>query len=165
MCCCEKPNVNGEMGYKWQPNHAPSIRPVDPPVLFEGEVLLYDLPGRCGGRMDSHCHHYRIAKWLSSVYILAKHGGGEERKRLSTTPALMEMLEKITDTERYWLCNALYHAIDDARRQSAENEREWWKRAAAEKRIKTRKIRNRGVRVWVEPKPVTTEEVETCVTQ
>ena len=151
MCCCGTPTVNGEMGYKWQPNERPSIRPVDPPILREHEVLIYDLPGRCG-IIDAHCHHYRIVKWLSSLYLAVKHGGGEERIRLSTTPTFTWMLTQLEDTTRYWLCHTLYHATAEAGRTSEEKEDGKWRTAAAEKRIKTQKIRNRGVKVWIEPK-------------
>ena len=60
MCCCGKPVINGQPGFKWQPNDAPRIHPVNPPALDEYETLLYDEPGRCGG-LDAHCHHYRVA--------------------------------------------------------------------------------------------------------
>ena len=52
MCCCGKPIVNGEFGYKWQPNDAPGVRESDPPELCDGDELIYDEPGRCGG-LDS----------------------------------------------------------------------------------------------------------------
>lgn len=52
MCCCGKPVVNGEMGYKWQPNDNPRICPVNPPALEENDQLLRDEPGRCGGTKD-----------------------------------------------------------------------------------------------------------------
>ena len=66
MCCCAKPNVNGEPGYSWD-GKSISTRPVDPPMLEDGDVLLFDEPGRCGG-MDSHCHHYRLVKSHGSLY-------------------------------------------------------------------------------------------------
>ena len=161
MCCCGTPTVNGEMGYQWQPNDAPRIRPVDPPALREGEVLIYDLPGRCGG-IDAHCHHYRIVKWHSMTSLAVKHGGGEERIRLSTTPTFTLMLEQLEDAARYWMCHTLYHAIEEAGRTASENEGEKWRTAAAEKRIKTRKIRNRGVKVWIEPRTTEAKGVQSC---
>lgn len=30
MCCCGKPIVNGEPGYKWNCNDDPGVRRVDP---------------------------------------------------------------------------------------------------------------------------------------
>jgi hypothetical protein len=50
--------------------------------LSEGDELIYDLPGRCGG-MDSHCHHLRLVKAQFGGYaLLMRHGGGDERHPL-----------------------------------------------------------------------------------
>jgi len=156
MCCCDKPNINGELGYKWQPNDTPSIRRPDPPMLSEHETLIYDEPGRCGGQ-DSHCHHYRIVgkTWLELLY---KHGGGEGRIHLSNSKALRPILDTLDSNARYWLLNALYHANNDGRVYGAGRMDETWRKAAAEKRIKTRKLpHGRGVKVWTEPAELTTE--------
>lgn len=152
MCCCDKPNINGEVGYKWQPKDNPSIRQPFPPTLTEYDTLLYDEPGRCGG-VDSHCHHYRLV--LShgrSLDLLVKHGGGEERIRLSNSKALRPILDVLDSNPRYWLMNSIAHASSDARQQGEASANERWRRAAAEKRIKTRKLpHGRGVKVWTEP--------------
>lgn len=81
MCCCAKPNVNGTPGYSWDGKNI-NTRPVDPPKLADRDLLLFDEPGRCGG-MDSHCHHYRLVKTNLSTFLLVRHGGGEERMRVS----------------------------------------------------------------------------------
>jgi hypothetical protein len=92
MCCCGKPTVNGEIGYRWNdPNAEPTVYPVNPPTLNENETLIYDEPGRCGG-LDSHCHHYRLVCQFGSVRLLVRHGGGDERVRLSSTPTLLDTL-------------------------------------------------------------------------
>lgn len=49
MCCCDQPNVNGTPGYKWQPRDKPMTRQVNPPDIQDGDTLLFDEPGRCGG--------------------------------------------------------------------------------------------------------------------
>jgi hypothetical protein len=144
--------VNGELGYKWQPNDTPTIRRPDAPELLEGENLLHDEPGRCGG-LDSHCHHYRVVKWYSSVYLLVRHGGSDESFRLSTTKSLLDSLAALDSTTRYWFLNAIYHTYSDGKKTGTEKTNNYWRTAAAEGRIKTRKLRGRNaVKVSVEPK-------------
>jgi hypothetical protein len=48
-------------------------REVDAPALLDGDVLLFDEPGRCGG-LDSHCYHYRVVK-RAGLSLLVRHGG------------------------------------------------------------------------------------------
>jgi len=150
MCCCGTPNVNGQPGYRWQPGDAPSVRKPYPPELSQGDELLYDEPGRCGG-MDCHCHHYRLVRQYSSVYLLVQHGGGIERVRLSTTATLLATFAALDSNQRYWILHAIHHAQTDAARAAADKNSAMWQRAAAEKRIKTKKVRNSDrVKVWIE---------------
>ena len=151
MCCCDQPTVNGEFGYKWQPNDAPMVRRPDAPELLEGQSLLHDEAGRCGG-LDSHCHHYRVVQWHSSLYLLVRHGGGDESFRLCTTESLLDSLSALDSTARYWLLNAIYHAYSDGKKAGTEKTNNYWRTAAAEGRIKTRKLRGQNaVKVSVEP--------------
>ena len=152
MCCCDQPNVNGQPGYKWQPKDRPRIRPVNPPELKDNDRLLYDEPGRCGG-MDSHCHHYRlVASGGHSATLLVKHGGGEERFRVSSTKTLLDTLAALDSNARYWVLNAIYHAHSDGKRDAQDKTNNRWMQAAADKRIKTRKRRGQNsVKVWIEP--------------
>ena len=151
MCCCGKPVVNGEPGYKWNFNDNPSVRPVDPPSLNDNDQLLRDEPGRCGG-LDSHCHHYRLVKSHASLLLLVRHGGGDERLHLSGP--LESVLAQLDSTDCYWALNAIYHAYSDGKRSGSENTANKWRRAAAEKRIKTRKARgSQTVRVWIADGP------------
>jgi len=147
MCCCGKPVVNGEPGYKWNFDDNPSVRPVDPPSLNDNDQLLRDEPGRCGG-LDSHCHHYRLVKSHASLLLLVRHGAGDERLHLSGP--LESVLAQLDSTDCYWALNAIYHAYSDGKRSGSENTANNWRRAAAEKRIKTRKVRgSQSVRVWI----------------
>lgn len=151
MCCCGQPIINGQMGYKWQPNDTPSIRKPYPPATQEDEIVLFDEPGRCGG-MDAHSHHYQVIKWLSSYHLVVQHGGGRESFRLSTTKHFLSMLESLDTNTRYWLLHALYHAYSDGEKRGQENTSSYWRSAAAEKRIKVKKLRNQNlVKVLVEP--------------
>jgi hypothetical protein len=150
MCCCNEPNVNGTMGYQWQPTHAPMVRPVDPPTVEETDVLLFDEPGRCGG-LDSHCHHYRVVERHGSRLLLVRNGGGDTSIRLSG-PVSIPLLS-LDSNGRYWLLNAIFHAQADGAMGAYARERAVWKQAAAEKRIRTRKQRGgNGVKVWIEDK-------------
>lgn len=151
MCCCGKPTVNGELGYRWNNlSSSPGIHPVNAPDLSAGDILLHDEPGRCGG-IDSHCHHYRLVHKSGSTYLLVRHGAGDERFRLSCTQALLDGLVAMDSSLRYWAFNAIYHARSDAEREARNNEALRWRKAAAEKRIRTRKTRGENtVKVWIE---------------
>ena len=152
MCCCGQPIINGQPGYKWQPNDMPSIRPVDPPALDEYDVLLYDEPGRCGG-IDAHCHHYRMVKMFSSRYLLVQHGGGRERIPLHLPASTMQILDSVDTHARYWLLHSLYYAHQDGVAKGSAETRQYWNNAAIEKRIKLRKRRG-SVSVYIQPELV-----------
>src|SRR5438876_8662678 len=87
MCYCGKPVVNGELGFRYDFTGGTAVYPVNPPEFTEDEILVYDEPGRCGG-LDSHSHHYRIVRSHGSLCLLVKHGGGQERIRLSCAQTL-----------------------------------------------------------------------------
>ncbi len=147
MCCCGKPVINGQPGYKSNCNDNPSVRPVNPPELNDDEQLLRDEPGRCGG-LDSHSHHYRLAKSSGSLMLLVRHGGGDDRLRLSGP--LANVFAQLDSTNCYWALNAIYHAYSDGKKSGSEKTAENWRRAAADKRIKTRKEHgSNNVRVWI----------------
>jgi len=148
MCMCGKPVINGEMGFVWN-GEAPHIYPVNPPEIQEGETILYDEPGRCGG-LDSHSHHYRVVQSHGSLALLVRHGGGDERiSYLSCSKTLLAPLAALDSNGRYWVLNAMYQAQRNAASRATDDERARWRKAAAEKRIKTRKVRD-GVKVWME---------------
>ncbi len=146
MCCCAKPNVNGQPGYSWD-GKIEGIRPIDAPVLAENDVLLFDEPGRCGG-LDSHCHHYRVVKGMT---LLVQHGGGCERVRLSLPRGFS--FDAVDSNTRYWLLNALYHAHASGKRDGHNNASQEYRTAFAEGRLKKRKMPGRdAVEIWIEPK-------------
>lgn len=153
MCCCGKPTVNNEMGYRWQPNDAPTVRGVNPPDLQDGDVLLFDEPGRCGG-LDSHSLHCRLVRdGKSNTFysLLVRHGGGDERFRITSTKAFADGLAALDSNSRYWILSAMHSAHRDGADEAQEKESHRWRKAAADKRIKTRKFPARGVvKVWIE---------------
>ncbi len=154
MCCCDKPTINGQPGYKWQPNDAPITRGVNPPDLAEGEALLYDEPGRCGGS-DSHSYHFRVTTERARVYLLVRHGGGDERMEFGWENTMLAPLSSLDSNGRYWLLCAAYHGMKKAVRDAREEVNATWNFAAAEGRIKTRKQRGTNiVKVHIEPATV-----------
>ena len=148
MCCCSEPNENGQPGYSWD-GKIVSTRPVNPPMLNDGDMLLFDEPGRCGG-MDSHCHHYRLVKSAGGTMLLVQHGGGTERLRVSLPRGFS--LDCMDSNTRYWILNAIYHASSDARRDSRDETSLEYRKAFVDGRLKKRKLPARGVvKVWIEP--------------
>ena len=160
MCCCPEPNVNGTPGYSWD-GKIVSTRPVDPPAVEEGDLLIYDEPGRCGG-LDCHSHHFRVVlDRFGRQQLLVRHGGGDERIELGCSwdcligksdPAETDYVRSLGSNGRYWLLRTIYtvhRKAGDAARNATDAE---WMEAAAQKRIKTRKSRGyHSVRVWIEP--------------
>ena len=154
MCMCASPNVNGTPGYQWDNRCPANTRPVDPPALQDGDALLYDLPGRCGG-CDSHHLHMRIVKRFGSLLLLAQSGLGYKSLSLHSGKGLAIALESMDNNAAYWTCAAIYTAYRDGHADAAVSVGATWRRAAAEDRIKTRKRRGQdAVKVWIEdPKP------------
>jgi hypothetical protein len=153
MCCCEKPTINGEIGYKWQPDDNPIVRPVDPPMLGALEALLFDEPGRCGG-LDCHSHHFRLVRGPGgSLGLMVRHGGGNEFFQLSTTKTFEQTVASLDSNARYWLLHTVYRAYKAGDQTGRNETAARWRLAAAEKRIKTRKERGGdSVKVWIEPR-------------
>lgn len=143
MCCCDKPTVNGRGLVRMTPESAPSNYDIEwrAPSLIEGDVLLYDEPGRCGG-LDAHSHHFRLVRNRGSFVLLVKHGGGEKRTDLLPhQKALTEIFESLDSNGRYWLLHTIYNAHHDGHREGCQSTAAYWRKAAAEKRIKVRKVR------------------------
>lgn len=159
MCCCDKPTINGEFGYKWQPSHAPGIYHPYPPELNEGDVIMFDEPGRCVKGLDAHSHHYRLVANHGSFYLTVQHGGGKEQFRLSQGNTFIDLLLHVDSNTRYRALHTLYYAYHEGRDRAREATNAFWQTAAVEKRIRTRKQRGTGnIKVWVQPKIITKEE-------
>ena len=150
MCCCGKPTINGEPGYSWDGRSTMVYAPA-PPELAEGDVLLADEPGRCGRGIDSHCYHFRLVENRGQCLLVVKHGAGTERIRFGWTKTLGDFATT-PNADRYWVFQAAYHAVADTSEAAAEKVESLWRRAAAEKRIKTRKLPGQdAVRVTLLP--------------
>ena len=156
MCCCAKPNKNGESGYSWDGVNV-GVHPASGPTLLESETLLFDEPGRCRpqingtGGTDYHSHHFRIVGARHGGFrLLVRHGGGDERIDLGFGARHMaDFASMMPDSDaRYLFMNMLYNVHKDAASVARNDEEYKWRQAAAEKRIKTRKVRD-GVKVWI----------------
>lgn len=150
MCCCQKPNVNGTPGYSWDGKTA-GIHQAHAPAALDGEEVLFDEPGRCGG-IDAHAYHFRVVREkYGALSLLARHGMGDERILLSCGRILAVPLSSLDSNGRFWILSALYRAHATANSKATEEANAIWQKAAAEKRIKTRKMRGRdAVKVWIE---------------
>jgi len=134
------------------PDSTPFTHEPNPPALGELDRLVFDEPGRCGHGLDSHAFHYRLV-YHCGFALLIRHGGGDERIRISHTEELIAAMTAMDSSARYWIFNAIFHAHDEARENGRDRERATWQQAAAEHRIKTRKLPKQGiVKVWIETK-------------
>jgi len=153
MCCCKKPNVNGEKGaYSWD-GKSFGVRQPNPPDLLEHDELLYDEPGRCGG-LDSHSFHFRIVKQFGTHYLLVRHGGGDERIRLGSRPGI-EVIAKLNSNDRYWILQQLYHVQQRQADEASQNTASKYRSAFVEGRLKKKKVRGQNAyKVTIDPKVV-----------
>lgn len=148
MCMCShkygKPNINGQPGYSW--NGEDGVHPVHSPELEDGDELVYDEPGRCGG-VDAHSHHFRLVKRYGQYAVVFCHGGGVGRFVVphykGAANQLIDLLAAMDSNMRYWMMHAMYHVYSEGGRAAREDERAVWVSAAVEKRIKLR--RRKGI--------------------
>ena len=155
MCCCGKPTINGMPGaYSWDGKTYGTHDP-NPPTPAVGEAVIYDESGRCGG-LDAHSHHFQLVKGPFGYAILVRHGGGDERIPLGSNGKLMvPSLASLDTNARYWLFHTIYSTHRAAEDAAATERDAVWRKAAAEKRIKTRKLPSRGaIKVWIEAKAI-----------
>jgi hypothetical protein len=148
MCCCGKAVINGEEGYSWD-GKTFGVRKPFFAEMKEGDELIKDLPGRCGG-VDSHSHDFRLVrrKFIGLV-LLVRHGGGEDSVELHAYGA-EAFIESMSDNDCYWIMRTIYNVAKQAARKGVDLEYNKWRRAAASGRIKTRKQRGTDfVKVWI----------------
>lgn len=141
MCCCGKPTINGEPGaYSWDGKSFMTRQP-SPPEIADGDELLYDCPGRCGG-LDAHSHHFRLVSSKGQHALLVQHGGGRERIELGCVERVASKTgawEALSETQRYWMLYAIYSVHRTAADVASARESVRWKQAAIDKRIKVRR--------------------------
>jgi len=150
MCCCGKPTINGEPGYSWDGEHR-FARPIDPPQLSDGDKVVFDEPGRCGG-LDAHCHHFTVVKgsYGPRHTLLVKHGAETERINLAWyNSAVVESFSNMSSDVRFWVLFSIYSVASKEKSKAEERTRNKWSSAFVEKRIKKSTKRGR-VSVWIE---------------
>ena len=147
MCMCGKPTINGQPNaYSWDGKQFSTRHPF-PPAVPDGDELLFDEPGRCGG-IDAHSHHFRLVKAQYGGFgLLVRHGGGEETVNLgyAVVRQLIPAMREMDSTTRFWLLHTLYTTARDAGELAAGRMEHRWRVAAAEKRIRTRKRRGQNL--------------------
>ncbi len=129
------------------------------PKITKGETILFDEPGRVlgarGSAVDCCSHYFRVTKPEYGDYTLrVKHGAGEESFQLSWDSRLIDGLQQMDSDNRFrllWMIMDGHHRTAEC---TAEKINATWRKAAAEKRIKTRKLpKQNAVKVWIEDKP------------
>ena len=151
MCFCEKPTRNDEQ-QGWNSE-------AFAPALSGDDALVYDECGRCQpqvngtGSVDYHSHHFRLVTSYGMTYLLVRHGGGDERVSIGYSyMRVVELLEPMDSDRRYLMLHALYSIHKNASMTARNEESCRWQTAAAEKRIRTRKLpAQKQVKVWIEP--------------
>jgi hypothetical protein len=149
MCMCKKPTINGHYGYQWNPQNEIGVFPVHAPAPRELDEIIIDEPGRCGHGIDSHYLHLRVVKSCGKYYLLTDSPRGVHRLQLASSFAV-SVLEKMDSDSRYWTLQMIHHTAQREAREATQAERKFWMQAAADNRIKKRKMRNKNqVDVWV----------------
>lgn len=141
-------------------NYSYRERHLRAPSVEAGEEIIFDEPGRVLSRRDPdrpsdgvccRSHYFRVTKPEYGAYQLrVKHGGGEESWRLDYDRRTVEALAMIDSDSRFRLLWVIMRANQEGEKRGGDFVESTWRRAAAEKRIKTRKVKA-GVKVWIEP--------------
>lgn len=96
-------------------------------------------------------YNLSVVKDYNLYYLLVRHGGGQEKIRLSTAiKTMLGALQKMTDVEAFSVLFSIYDAHKRSARESADKTARHWLKAATENRIKRRKVRNQNrIKVWI----------------
>jgi hypothetical protein len=145
-------------------NYAVRERQWRAPSVAEDEEIIFDEPGRVLSRtsperpsdgVDCRSHYFRVTKPRFGFYKLrVKHGGGEDSLCLKYDKRIIEALAQLDSDSRYWMLFTFLDVKDKTKTDTADAVNGKWRKAAAQKRIKTRKVKD-GVKVWIEPEIVT----------
>jgi len=129
------------------------------PSVPEGEVVLYDEPGRVlqhdRWKVCYSAFHYRLtqAGQGGRLMLRVKHGGGEECTDLGfPNPQNLAAFAALDSDGRFILFHMLRSVHDDGAALAASKTRREYAQAFADGRLKKRKVRGQAeVRVWIEP--------------
>lgn len=124
-------------------------------VLFSEHGRVLDLKA-AGGNYDVCYRSYAYTVTAASgglTHLRVKHGGGEESYRIGyRNDPLVKALGRLDSDARYFILHGIREQATQAARSATDRTELHWRQAAAEKRIRTRKIRGENkVKVWIEP--------------
>jgi hypothetical protein len=145
------PSLTDPENYSYQQRdwRAPSIEVED--------TVVFDEPGRVlgarGSGVDCRSHYFRVIKPEFGQYTLkVRHGGGEESWPLGFDSRIVDGLGQMDSDNRFRLLWVIMDGHHETASRTANRLNADWRQAAAEKRIKTRKLPGQNrVRVWIEP--------------
>jgi len=129
------------------------------PSVPEGEVVLYDEPGRVlqqdRWKVCYSAFHYRLtqAGQGGRLMLRVRHGGGEEYTDLGyPNPQNLAAFAALDSDGRFILFHMLRSVHDDGATLAASKTRRVYVQAFTDGRLKKRKVRGQAeVRVWIEP--------------
>jgi len=143
-------------------NYAVREREWRAPSVAEGESIIFDEPGRVldrtqpdkpSGGVDCRSHYFRVTKPEFGPYQLkVRHGGGEDSCCLRHDKRIIDGLAVMDSDTRYRVLQVIMDVQERAEIKTTDLLNSKWRKAAAQKRIKTRKTQA-GVKVWIEPEP------------
>lgn len=143
--------------------HRWELQPERAPTVPEGMQIMYDEPGRIvmkpnprhpGEGTDCRSHWFRLVKSDIGAewWLLAHHGGGQQRVRLGygyrNYPA---MFDPLSSDARFWLMWQMLEIFNEARSLGAQEAGYLHKKAFVEGRLKKRKYRGSDeYKVWID---------------
>jgi hypothetical protein len=131
-------------------NYAYREREWRAPALNADETLIIDEPGRVLKNTCYRSHSFRVVQPEFGQYILrVRHGGGTEAWPIGWTKQVIEAIASLDSDSRFLMLHTLMCAHQESARIATERTAAIWRKAAAEKRLKTRKVKG-GVKVWIE---------------
>lgn len=121
------------------------------PVPDEGDEVIYSEHGRIAFNTDFRSHSYKLVKNGNSLYLLVRHGGGDERHKISWRPLYAETLAPLSSDYRYLAMDTLLDLIHEARKAAVGATSAHFRKAFAEGRLKKRKMPGRNAcKIWIE---------------
>jgi len=127
------------------------------PTLKDDDTLLYSEHGRVLNNVCYRSHWFKLVKaQYGPTALLVKHGGGEERIENYNLDLLLPALEKVESDNRYRLLYAVYRTHIEAKRKSADETAQTYRKAFVEGRLRSRKLPAQGkIKIWIESEKVT----------
>lgn len=125
-------------------------------VTHSGNNVLLEEKGRVIGEVDYNCYTLKLVRDMGFYHLYVTHGAGEEK--ISLIHVKEQVIKNILNMEpdtRFLTLFAFYDIAKSEFQKGFNKAEITYQRAAAEGRLKTRKVRGKNrVRVWVEePSP------------